>query len=207
MVAAAAFVMSGAAASATTLDFTGDDYTFAAGAATGTFFTDRTWTVTSSPAGSLTRTPYDGASGATGGLDEIYDGFGVVDDEVSEGDVEYIHIEFSKITRVTGLHFLDLFVPETALVWFGKTATGAADAMIAGVESFPGTGYLFADISSLNFVGKYLTFGVKPSPDNDPAGVADYAVAGIEVVPLPAAGWLLLGGIGGLVAMKRRKKA
>ncbi|MEM8581636.1 MAG: VPLPA-CTERM sorting domain-containing protein, partial [Pseudomonadota bacterium] len=29
----------------------------------------------------------------------------------------------------------------------------------------------------------------------------------VEVVPLPAAGWLLLAGMGGLAAMKRRKKA
>lgn len=28
-----------------------------------------------------------------------------------------------------------------------------------------------------------------------------------EVIPLPAAGWLLLGGLGGLAAMKRRRKA
>ena len=30
---------------------------------------------------------------------------------------------------------------------------------------------------------------------------------GISAVPLPAAGWLLLAGVGGLAAMKRRKKA
>lgn len=31
--------------------------------------------------------------------------------------------------------------------------------------------------------------------------------ANVNVVPLPAAGWMLLAGVGGLVAMKRRKKA
>ncbi|MEM8579922.1 MAG: VPLPA-CTERM sorting domain-containing protein, partial [Pseudomonadota bacterium] len=31
--------------------------------------------------------------------------------------------------------------------------------------------------------------------------------AKLEAVPLPAAGWLLVAGLGGLAAMKRRKKA
>lgn len=31
--------------------------------------------------------------------------------------------------------------------------------------------------------------------------------ASVETVPLPAAGWMLLAGVGGLVAMKRRRKA
>lgn len=40
-------------------------------------------------------------------------------------------------------------------------------------------------------------------------GPDDFTVSSIEVsaVPLPAAGWLLFGGIGGLAALRRRKKA
>lgn len=39
-------------------------------------------------------------------------------------------------------------------------------------------------------------------------GLSNYVVlgTGTSVVPLPAAGWLLLGGIGGIAALKRRKK-
>ena len=39
-------------------------------------------------------------------------------------------------------------------------------------------------------------------------GLSNYVVlgTGTAVVPLPAAGWLLLGGIGGMAALKRRKK-
>lgn len=202
--AAAIAVSTPIAASAVTIDFTGNDYTYNAGvSASGTVFGE-TWTLTSTPAGQLTRTNYDGAAGATGGLAELYDGFGVVDDEVSEGGLEYIHLSFSRAVKMTGLYFLDLFVPEEALVWFGTSAVGDADLKIQGTESFPGTGFL--NFGTDVYV-QHLTFGVTPSPNNDPAGVADYAVAGIEVVPLPAAGLMLLGGLGGLVAAKRRKKA
>jgi hypothetical protein len=41
-------------------------------------------------------------------------------------------------------------------------------------------------------------------------GLSNYVVAGRgtpNVVPLPAAGWLLLAGVGGLVAMRRKKAA
>lgn len=41
------------------------------------------------------------------------------------------------------------------------------------------------------------------------AGLSNYVVlgSGLSPVPLPAAGWMLLVGIGGLVAMRRRRKA
>jgi hypothetical protein len=38
-------------------------------------------------------------------------------------------------------------------------------------------------------------------------GNDSFTVASIEVVPLPAAGWMLLAGLGGIAAMKRRKRA
>jgi hypothetical protein len=42
-----------------------------------------------------------------------------------------------------------------------------------------------------------------------PAGLSNYGsieVGHPEVIPLPAAGWLLLGGFAGLAALKRRRR-
>jgi hypothetical protein len=47
--------------------------------------------------------------------------------------------------------------------------------------------------------------GTIDSDRNDISHVSFYD--SMEVIPLPAAGWLLLGGLGGLYAMKRRKRA
>jgi len=54
----------------------------------------------------------------------------------------------------------------------------------------------------------YSRFIVAVDPDGleTPDGF-DIDAISAHVIPLPAAGWLLLGGIGGLAAMKRRKKA
>lgn len=50
------------------------------------------------------------------------------------------------------------------------------------------------------------SFGITVGNDNTPAisNVAFYDT-GIEVIPLPAAGWLLLAGVGGLAAIRRRR--
>ena len=55
------------------------------------------------------------------------------------------------------------------------------------------------DLDYFLTAGSYVTFEMIAGPNA--------YVSGISAVPLPAAGWLLLGGLGGLAAMKRRKKA
>lgn len=60
--------------------------------------------------------------------------------------------------------------------------------------------FFFADYG---VTGKLLSFSVEANALED-----NWTVTGISAaVPLPAAGWLLLAGVGGLAAMKRRKKA
>ncbi|MDD9977213.1 MAG: VPLPA-CTERM sorting domain-containing protein [Boseongicola sp.] len=75
------------------------------------------------------------------------------------------------------------------------------DSLMIGTDGGVMSSYTFADALSATFFGiTSISFGH--------AGT-DYYIAGATVnpIPVPAAGFLLLGGLGGLAAMKRRKKA
>ena len=62
--------------------------------------------------------------------------------------------------------------------------------------------------TALDFVGVAGTYVLKidgsQASTNNPGATYDI---GITAVPLPAAGWMLIAGLGGLAAMRRRKKA
>lgn len=148
------------------------------------------------------------------------DGVGVIDDEISDVDntatppEQSITVDFDKAVRVLSFHFLDLFFEpgepsadqERARVYFnGDTSTELS--FVAQDEFANDGGYGFfanpfggASITSLTF---FADVG------NDGQGNPDYALAGIEIqpVPLPAAGWLLLAGLGGLGVLRRFRKA
>jgi hypothetical protein len=65
------------------------------------------------------------------------------------------------------------------------------------------TGYTLglAELGALTNLSK-LTF--RSAPDGGNLRIDN---VGVEVIPLPAAGWLLLAGVGGLAAMRRKKAA
>lgn len=67
----------------------------------------------------------------------------------------------------------------------GSAFAGTFDTQLAGLVNGGGTGQ---DLSHLEVAGVFT--GAPPSP-----------------IPLPAAGWMLLAGIGGIAALKRRRKA
>jgi len=246
--AAAALAVAPVVASAGVIDFT-DSATYS-GATTSTItgVTDFGvgYTVTGKPADSLSFTQaYDGDAGATP-LAENIDGLGIdfgpsnSPDEISNGvdasvppnsRKQAVTVAFASPVRVTGLHFLDLFLlpdnevvddareeSERMQVWVNRgelfdAFQGNGDRRVrANAPADDATGYRFADVTKGNNSDLFKvvnTISFTSSRGNDPLGVADGALAGIDVapVPLPASILFLLGGLGSLAALRRRKTA
>ena len=157
-------------------------------------------------------------------LEFSLDGIGVVDDEVSltTPTVQLLKVKLPSTLTVTGLAFLDLFFDgdltdnvgdggaETIRAEFriGGAATGNFYDAVAAQPNPPANsdgGYF--EVSGLNFAADEIWFYMAPNTGRDDA-IADAAVAGITVVPLPAAVWLFgsaLMGIAGLGYRRNRK--
>ena len=227
--AASALALSAAGASAATLDLTADSPANA-GTLAGVGYT------ISAVGGALDNAQsYDGGQPTpTGDLaDELAferDGYGVDGDEITLADpAEAIVIAFDSVVRLTGVAFLDLFNDEYTDLASQRTTHVRNDAgdlfevsdefaelLVDGVSAFYvdsvdnlGAGAGYAEATGLSFVGQTFTFQVgTASTQNDGSGAPDFALAGIQVaaVPVPAAGLLLLGALGGLGAAARRRR-
>lgn len=211
-VAGAVMALGAGAASADLIDFTS-----ASTGTTGTLFGGSvTWNMTAS--GVLNNSQaFDGTATAgttAAGLALQTDGYGVGanDDEVTtfpNGAQEWIKVSFSAPVMVNALYFLDLFISQD-----GSSQEVAQVSINGGfpiVTTYASQvfGYKKAGFAAATFAPiavSELFFTVLSSNDN--VGFADAALAGIGIapVPLPAAGLLLLGGLGGLAAMRRRRK-
>lgn len=201
-------------AAASTIDFTDDgSYVFSPVQATGT--TDGIgWTLDSDPNTSFLTVDqdYDGTNAPTGSTLALEnDGIGVIrspigpDDEVTF-PAESLTMTFDSEVGVTGFYFLDLFGEETVTIY----ADGDLVTPLTIVTSTWGDtdnsqgGYIYyafdASVTSLTFV---------PGALNDNRGRPDFALAAIDLapIPLPAAGLMLLTALGGLGLMRRRKTA
>lgn len=188
------------------------DYTSAATGTSGSIFGGAiNWTMTAS--GYLNNSQlFDGRSKPVGsGLVFDRDGYGVgaADDEITTTAMrqEWIEVAFSAPVMVNAFYFLDLFVSRTG------SSREVGEATINGVvysldaTDIAGSGAGgFAGLSINPVMASVIRFTVLSSNDN--VGFADGALAGIEVapVPLPAAGMLLLGSLGAMVALRRRRQ-
>lgn len=195
------------AANATVIDFT------KAGTSTsGSLFKGAvTWALSANGALNNAQT-FDGSPTPSGTpLAFQTDGYGVIDDEISTTArlTQYIDLTFSAPTLIDAIYFLDLFVArsvQSAEVGFASIDGGAPIALLATDLAGSGaSGFVSAVFAPV--LATVIRFTVQDT--NDLLGVADGALAGVGIapIPVPAAGLLLLGGLGGLAALRRRKKA
>jgi hypothetical protein len=215
----ASFVAAATCAQAGTIDFT-SAATHTSGTVDGI-----NWTMTTN-VGTLNNSQlFDGQDSLPAlsgtGLALQKDGYGVRssidnasnDDEITtvRAGMEAITISFSRPVYFTGIAFLDLFVASGskigevghAVLSDGTTfAISATDLANSGGSKRAG----YAALSTLGVITNQVR--IYMGLTNDQQGFADGALASVSVapVPVPAAGLMLLGGLGGLSALRRKRK-
>jgi len=198
-------------ASAAVIDFTADPGPdpVAGGTVLGTIG----WTATFDPDDPKNDQDFDGSASPTNsfGLDFAKDGWGITDDEL-DGETsppQSITITFDRAVKLVGFAFLDLFANDTPGSGgeFGTMTVGATSVNVNfDLLNDPFGGYAELMLNT-PLIGSVVTFTAGNTNDN--AGVADGALAALKVapVPLPAGGLLLLTALGGVVALRRKRKA
>jgi hypothetical protein len=155
-------------------------------------------------------------------LDGTNDGLGIKTDELTGvTPPEYITVTFDNVVRLTGMYFFDAYSngeqPNDSKyeVEIGNVSVGGtlstppvADGSAVGFQdptfnSLRGLAYN----DSLDLIGDTFTFWADNT--NDDVAAPDVALAALRIapVPLPASALLLLGAVGGLAAVRRKKTA
>ncbi len=189
------------------------DFTSASTGASGALGNGTTWTMTAS--GQLNNSQlFDGNAVPSGsGLSFERDGYGVGanDDEITSTakSQEWIEVTFSAPTLINAFYFLDLFVArDGSNLEVGQALVNGTNTYLLSATDIAGSGAGgFVGSVFKPILATVIRFTVLSSNDN--FGFADGALAGIGLapVPVPAAGLMLMGGLAGLGALRRRKKA
>ena len=158
--------------------------------------------------------PMSTGCSSTGQLACATDGFGIGDDEVTN-PAEALTVDFFETDgttplslTVTGLEFFDTFThpdpnnsdKESAIV----TPVGGPSSEFFAIEPFSDNGgYLNVSAVFSGITGLKIEAGSLNDGQQNP----DIALAGVHVVPLPAAAWMMVGGLGLVYGATRRRRA
>ncbi|GMR16443.1 MAG: hypothetical protein BMS9Abin31_0778 [Gammaproteobacteria bacterium] len=192
-------------AQAMLIDFTDKSWEAAINAGTGTSATIGNVTLTANT-GSLTFNRNDSGGCKNGqptnGLQCDGDGIGINNDEITQGGSQQITVSFSEAVNINNILLLDLFANETGyeLDWSKRTGEIAViDGLFySGPNPLAGgyyaTGITGQGITSIVFSGYLDRF-------------SDYALAGIDISPVPIPGAAILFGSAllGFFGFKRRR--
>lgn len=113
---------------------------------------------------------------------------------------ETLYVTFDHAVTLVEFTLGQFNAPYKFLWWTKKEKDDTFDV------SFDGAPFLNDQTTNPFVVNQIVTgFALRAGSDN----LSDFTLASMTVapVPLPAAGWLMLGGIGALAAMRRRRKA
>lgn len=192
-----AFLVSPVVSQASLIDFTDASWQTAIDAGDGYSATIGNVTIAST-GGKLTFNAGDNGGCVAGqpgnGLACAGDGIGIRDDEITQGGYEKLTVSFLEPVDVTDIILLDLFGTERS----GEIAVidGGTYHALPGSNEFPG-GYFATGFSGTGIMSLVLT-GYKDC-------FSDYALAAIEVspVPIPGAVFLFSSALLGFMGFKR----
>ncbi|MGC1430312.1 MAG: VPLPA-CTERM sorting domain-containing protein [Albidovulum sp.] len=206
-VAGLALAAAGAAANAYVIDFTK-----ASTGTTGTLFQGSvSWELSAS--GRLNHNQsFDGDTIPFADLALERDGYGVGkrDDKIGSNSEkkEWIKITFSAPVLIDAVYFLDLLIAEDgSSTEIGQASIDGSEVQVlaAATERARRRAAGGAEATFEPTYATSIVFTIGGSGE----GAVDGALAGVGIapVPVPAAGLMLIGGLGGLAALRRRRKA
>jgi len=130
------------------------------------------------------------------------DGIGIRNDEITQGGYQEITVSFQEAVNITNIYLLDLFFSDNGNT--GNNEIALIDSNNNQSYIFTATEWVTGGFYATGFTGQNIS-SIIFSANND--GFSDYAIAGIDISPVPIPGAAILFGSAllGFFGFKRRR--